>query len=53
VAKKSLHFEFPLYGTLGSTEARKRYTEILAALLDRIVADLATPQSSVHAMAEQ
>jgi len=49
VAKKSLHFEFPLYGTLGSSEARKRYTEILAALLDQVVAPLVNPQSAAHA----
>ena len=45
VAKKSLHFELPLYSTLGSSEARNRYTAIVAALLNRIVPNLVNPQA--------
>lgn len=49
VVKKSLHVELPLYGTLQSSKARERYTEILAALLDQTVADLLkTPHSSLR-----
>jgi hypothetical protein len=33
VAKKSLHFEFPLYPTLGSAGAREAYTDILTIVL--------------------
>ncbi len=33
VAKRSLHFELPLYATLGSASARQAYTDILTTLL--------------------
>jgi hypothetical protein len=37
LAKKSLHFELPLYDTLGTSKARDSYTEIVTLLLDRTV----------------
>lgn len=40
LAQKSLHFEFPLYDTLGSSKARESYTEIAGVLLDQIVPTL-------------
>jgi hypothetical protein len=43
VVKKSLHVELPLYGTLRSSKTRKRYTEILAAVLDHSVPELLNP----------
>jgi hypothetical protein len=36
LAKKSLHFEFPLYSTLESRSARRAYGDILALLLGEI-----------------
>ncbi|HXV80440.1 MAG TPA: hypothetical protein VEG60_11215 [Candidatus Binatia bacterium] len=36
LAKKGLHFEFPLYSTLGSRNARGAYGDILALLLGEI-----------------
>ena len=41
VAKKSLHFEFPLYSTLEPSKTRDAYKDILALLLTRIVPRLA------------
>lgn len=46
VVKKSLHVELPLYGTLRSSKARERYTEILAAVLVHSVPDLLSPNHS-------
>ena len=40
LAQKSLHFEFPLYNTLGSSKARESYTEIVGVLLDQITPTL-------------
>lgn len=50
VAKKSLHFELPLYGTLDSAQARDAYTSILSDLIDRIPDLLlpATQMASAH-----
>jgi len=36
VAKKSLHFELPLYGTLDTARARDAYTRILGDLINQI-----------------
>lgn len=41
VAKKSLHFEFPLYSTLEPSKTRDAYKDILALLLTRIAPRLA------------
>jgi len=35
-AKKSLHFELPLYGTLDTAQARDAYTRILGDLINQI-----------------
>jgi hypothetical protein len=40
VAKRSLHFEMPLYETLRSPQARDAYTTILATLLTRTISRL-------------
>jgi len=52
VVKKSLHVELPLYGTLRSSKARERYTEILAAVLGHSVADLLNPNHPAPATTE-
>ncbi|HSE85466.1 MAG TPA: hypothetical protein VLJ79_04525 [Candidatus Binatia bacterium] len=44
LAKKSLHFEFPLHSTLGSRNARGAYGDILALLIGEIRLVLADPQ---------
>jgi hypothetical protein len=36
VAKKSLHFELPLYSTLSRAQARRAYTRVLSDLINRI-----------------
>jgi hypothetical protein len=38
LAKKSLHFELPLYDTLAKSDARAAYASILARLMSRITA---------------
>ena len=53
VAKKSLHFELPLYNVLVSSKARATYTDILAILLTRTVPVLLktrdpTPEVSIR-----
>jgi hypothetical protein len=45
VATRSLHFELPLYSTLGSTKARQAYTDILTLLFEQTIAALINSKS--------
>jgi len=47
VAKKSLHFELPLYGTLDSAHARDAYTLILSDLIHEIPRLLLRPKTLI------
>ena len=46
VAKRSLHFELPLYEALGSMKARQAYTDILTLLLQQTIPALVNPRTS-------
>ena len=46
-ARKSLHFELPLYGTLDSAQARDAYTLVLGHLIHEIPRLLLRPKTLI------
>jgi hypothetical protein len=52
LAKKSLHFELPLYESLGTAEAREAYARIFECLLERASALLLNPAKKLVGVME-